>query len=253
VPSPVKLLPNATVQGDLLYGSAASTWTQLAKDTNSTRYLSNTGASNSPAWAQVALTTGVTGTLPIANGGTNAASFTASNGIVTYNGSALVNYASPTIDSSGRYFNTTQPGTTAYGASGSNLTGDGTTLTIINGSEVFDNNSNYSTSTGVFTCTVAGQYLVSITVTLDGVGAGHTEGNIYVVCADKQFQNKFNPANLRNASNQCTINMNVIVTIPGGTNGIEGKLSVTNSTKTVGLVAGAGNDAYNYMSVYKLG
>ncbi len=34
------------------------------------RYLSNTGTSNNPAWAQVALTTGVTGILPPANGGT---------------------------------------------------------------------------------------------------------------------------------------------------------------------------------------
>jgi len=56
-------------QGDLLYASAANTLTKLAKDTNATRVLTNTGASNNPAWAQVNLTTGVTGTLPIANGG----------------------------------------------------------------------------------------------------------------------------------------------------------------------------------------
>lgn len=48
-------------QGDLLYGSAANTWAKLAKDTNTTRYLSNTGTSNNPAWAQVALSTGISG------------------------------------------------------------------------------------------------------------------------------------------------------------------------------------------------
>lgn len=58
-------------QGDLLYASAANTLSKLAKDTNSTRSLTNTGSSNNPAWAQVALATGVSGTLPIANGGTN--------------------------------------------------------------------------------------------------------------------------------------------------------------------------------------
>jgi hypothetical protein len=42
----------------------------LAKDTNSTRYLSNTGSSNNPAWAQVNLTNGVSGSLPVTNGGT---------------------------------------------------------------------------------------------------------------------------------------------------------------------------------------
>jgi hypothetical protein len=35
--------------------------TTLVKDTNATRYLSNTGTSNNPAWAQVDLSNGVTG------------------------------------------------------------------------------------------------------------------------------------------------------------------------------------------------
>jgi hypothetical protein len=57
-------------QGDLIYASAANTLAKLAKNTTATRYLSNTGASNAPAWAQVDLTTGVTGTLPATSGGT---------------------------------------------------------------------------------------------------------------------------------------------------------------------------------------
>lgn len=57
-------------QGDILYATANNTFAALAKDTNATRYLSNTGSSNNPAWAQVNLSNGVTGTLPIANGGT---------------------------------------------------------------------------------------------------------------------------------------------------------------------------------------
>lgn len=60
-------------QGDLLYGSAADTITALAKDATATRYLSNTGTSNSPAWAQVNMANGVTGTLPYTNGGTGLA------------------------------------------------------------------------------------------------------------------------------------------------------------------------------------
>jgi len=48
-------------QGDLLYGSAANTYSALAKDTNSTRYLSNQGTSNNPSWNQVNLANGVTG------------------------------------------------------------------------------------------------------------------------------------------------------------------------------------------------
>ena len=61
-----------TTQGDLLYASAANTLARLAKNTTATRYLANTGTNNNPAWAQIDLSNGVTGTLPIANGGTNA-------------------------------------------------------------------------------------------------------------------------------------------------------------------------------------
>lgn len=54
-------------QGDLLYASAVNVLTPLNKDANATRYLSNTGTTNNPAWAQVALATGVSGDLPLAN------------------------------------------------------------------------------------------------------------------------------------------------------------------------------------------
>lgn len=57
----------AVAQGDLLYGSGAGTIAELTKDANATRYLSNTGTSNNPAWAQVNLSNGVTGDLPFAN------------------------------------------------------------------------------------------------------------------------------------------------------------------------------------------
>src|SRR5690606_38705788 len=54
-------------QGDLLYGSATDVLSRLTKDANATRYLSNTGTGNNPAWAQVNLADGVTGRLPYTN------------------------------------------------------------------------------------------------------------------------------------------------------------------------------------------
>jgi hypothetical protein len=65
----------SVAQGDMLYGSAVDTYSLLHKDANATRYLSNTGSSNNPAWSLVNLTNGVSGILPSANGGTGSAFF----------------------------------------------------------------------------------------------------------------------------------------------------------------------------------
>ena len=73
----------ATVQGDMLYASAANTIAALAKNTTATRYLSNTGGSNNPAWAQITLTNGVTGVLPAANMSTEQTLLTADPGAPT--------------------------------------------------------------------------------------------------------------------------------------------------------------------------
>lgn len=54
-------------QGDLLYGSATNVLSVLTKNATATRYLANTGTSNNPAWDQVNLANGVTGTIQATN------------------------------------------------------------------------------------------------------------------------------------------------------------------------------------------
>lgn len=51
-------------------------WNRLAKNSNATRYLANTGASNNPSWDQINLANGVIGTLPTSQGGTGQTTYT---------------------------------------------------------------------------------------------------------------------------------------------------------------------------------
>lgn len=98
-----------TTQGDILYADSANSLTKLPKSASATRYLSNTGSSNNPAWAQVDLTNGVTGDLPVANGGLGSTHIAAvANGgtgkdlsatgrgyVLYFNGTGLINAVAP--------------------------------------------------------------------------------------------------------------------------------------------------------------
>lgn len=64
------------VQGDLLYASGADNFALLPKNTTATRYLANTGTNNNPAWSQIDLSNGITGAVPVVNGGTGQTSYT---------------------------------------------------------------------------------------------------------------------------------------------------------------------------------
>lgn len=77
-----------TAQGDLLYGGTAGAGTRLAKNTTATRYISNTGSNNDPAWALIDLTNGVTGVLPSANVDTNIR--TANIGVMLFNNGSVL-------------------------------------------------------------------------------------------------------------------------------------------------------------------
>ena len=134
-----------TAQGDIVIASGVNALARLAKSTTSTQYLANTGTSNAPAWNEVALDTGVSGTLPVANGGTNATSLTDKAVLITQD-SGTDTVAAVAIDANGELLigGTSGPAVaTLTQGSGMTITnGDGTiTLAAAGGAVPLDENS----------------------------------------------------------------------------------------------------------------
>lgn len=147
----------------------ASTVTQygtvIAGANNTVTSVAPSATSGVPLISQGGAANPVYGTAAIAGGGTNATSFTQSAGIVVYNGTSLVNYAGPQIDSSGRLTNTTQVAFLATQDSPANnvtgLTFTAYTLgTTVDLTEIFDQGANFDPTTGVFTAPITGRYLL---------------------------------------------------------------------------------------------
>jgi hypothetical protein len=73
------------------------------------------------------------------------------------------------VDSTGRTINTVQPAFLAFKtATSANVTGANALYTIIFDSEVFDQNSNYDPTTGIFTAPKTGRYFLSACVRYSG-------------------------------------------------------------------------------------
>lgn len=154
----------AVAQGDLLYGSATNIWTRLSKSTGGTRYLSNTGASNNPAWAQVDLSNGVTGTL-------NDASLSAN---VTLLGSAIdLSGAEATgVLAAGRFPALTGDVTTVAGALATTIAADAVTNAKLANIATQTFKGRTTTGTGDpedLTATQATAILNTFTTTLKGL------------------------------------------------------------------------------------
>jgi hypothetical protein len=67
------------------------------------------------------------------------------------------------------------------------VTGNGTVYQVVFPTILYGS-ASYNTSTGVFTCTVPGEYLFSAAIQLDGIQSNHTLATIQLVATSGTFQ-----------------------------------------------------------------
>jgi len=116
--------------GDLLYASSNVALAKLAS-TNTGNVLITNGVNTAPSWGKANLTTAVTGTLPVTNGGTGLATAPSANAVLIGNGTAftlsnLTAGANITITNAGGALTIASSG--GGGSGGGNVTGSGVTV-----------------------------------------------------------------------------------------------------------------------------
>jgi hypothetical protein len=121
-----------------------------------------------------------------------------------------------------------------------NVTGDGTSYTILYDNESFDRNSTYDPSTGIATIKCGGLYAFTWGVVLTGLGAAHTTGELQLIHRNSgatliaTYSHKYGVGPMRDAGNQCGIKDSILVECSEGDT-LRVNIIVSGSTKTVGV------------------
>lgn len=150
----------------------------------------------------------------IDKGGSNTTTFTNTDGVVVFDGSALTNYAGPIVDSSGFFLSTTQPVVIAYQSADSvaNVTGDGTVYTYVGDSIFLNQSSSYSGITGIFTAPVKGAYFVTGMIALGALTASFPTAYLTFVHSNGlTWRSQLNPGVIRDGNNTMTMNQSQLL------------------------------------------
>jgi len=193
---------------------------------------------------------GTTVTLNSSNANPITGAGTISYGFITFPNNSSINTTTQSgyISRTGITQSTLQPAFMALlSADAANVTGDGTTYTPIPNTEVFDQNANYNNATGTFTAPFTGRYQFSCGVGTAVLGAGHTQGQLWIttsnriyICVDSNF------AAMRDSGNILDLSFSALTDMDAADTTIL-QVTVSNSTKTVSVRGGATN-ALTYIS-----
>ena len=134
------------------------------------------------------------------------------------------------IDSNGAMTKPAQPAFFATGAIQSNVTGDGTLYTMVFGTEIYDQGSNFATST--FTAPVTGRYFLTSIIGYQGVLAGHDSHYMQIVTSNRTMTINHQNIGVRIANDTTHLQMNTFADMDAGDTAVI-KFAVSGSTKVI--------------------
>jgi hypothetical protein len=258
--------------GELLVGATTSdpafatsadgnfTFTSATAATNRTLTVNNTDNTDTGSSATVQLTSGGTSAGDVAVKftvtGTNYYSMGIDNSdsdkLKISNSTSLGTTDSWTMTTAGERTMPLQPAFLAYlSATASDVTGDGTSYTIVFNTEVFDQSDDYNNSTGIFTASVTGRYFLSAVVQLVGDVSGGTESFGTIVTSNRLYYFSFNPTLRRLAgyygANNCITYSAAVVVDMDASDTAKIQMFCQNGSKVNDIYGG---EAYTYFSGY---
>jgi len=158
---------------------------------------------------------------------------TANSGVLATNSSGVPSInTSIAISSAGEVTMPSQPAFLASNSLASNVTGDGTTYTMVYANEIYDQNSDFD-GTSTFTAPVTGRYLFCASIVLGELSASFTAGSMRIVTSNRTITaDSANYGAERSGSNILIISVSHMVDMDAAdTCTID--VTVSGSTKTV--------------------
>ena len=148
-----------------------------------------------------------------------------------------------TIDSAGAVTMPAQPAFLATANTQTDVTGDGTTYTVLFANEIFDQGSNFASNT--FTAPVTGRYFLSARISFYGLLVGHTFQLFSIVTSNRSYRTLNSVAT--NSFTENGMGVSVLADMDAGDTATV-QLEIAGSTKVVDIDAAAYTDFSGHLA-----